>query len=86
MGYSARLLWNFYDDRISDVGSLGLPDIVEQARNSIDLVFSKRFNSLSFKLAIGNLTDRPFVFSQGGLDQRRFLLDRTMSFGLTVHP
>ncbi|MBM62350.1 MAG: hypothetical protein CL484_05320 [Acidobacteria bacterium] len=86
MGYSARLLWNFYDDRISDVGSLGLPDIVERARNSIDLVLSKRFNSLSFKLAIGNLTDRPFVFSQGGLDQRRFLLGRTMSFGLTVHP
>ena len=29
MGYSGRLLFNYFDDRISDVGSLGLPDIIE---------------------------------------------------------
>ena len=85
-GYSGRLLWNFYDDRISDVGSLGLPDIIEKARSTFDFVFSKRFDALSVRLAIANLTDRKFVFSQGGLDQRVFALGRTMSFGLTVHP
>lgn len=86
MGYTARLLWNFFDDRISDVGSLGLPDIIEEARNSLDLVISKRFDQVSFKLGVSNLTDEDFVFSQGGRDQRVFSLGRTVAFGMSVHP
>ena len=85
-GYSGRLLLNFFDDRISDVGSLGLPDIVQEARNSLDLVFAKRFQQVSFRFAISNLTDAPYVFTQGGLDQRVYKLGRTMAFGLSVHP
>ena len=85
-GYSGRLLLNFFDDRISDVGSLGLPDIIENARNSLDFVFAKRFDQLSFRFAVTNLTDAPYVFQQGGQDQRVFKLGRTMAFGLSVHP
>lgn len=85
-GYSGRLLVNFFDDRISDVGSLGLPDIIENARNSLDFVFSKRFDRVSFRFAVTNLTDAPYVFQQGGLDQRVYKLGRTMAFGLSVHP
>jgi len=82
--YSARLLWNFFDDRISDVGSLGLPDIIQDARNSLDLVVSKRFGQFNLKVAVSNLTDEDFVFSQGGQDQRVFSLGRTIAFGLSV--
>ena len=85
-GYSGRLLLNFFDDRISDVGSLGLPDIIQDGRNSIDFVFAKRFQQVSFRFAISNLTDAPYVFTQGGLDQRVYKLGRTMAFGLSVHP
>ena len=85
-GYSGRLLVNFFDDRISDVGSLGLPDIIENARNSLDFVFSKRFDRVGFRFAVTNLTDAPYVFQQGGLDQRVYKLGRTMAFGLSVHP
>ena len=85
-GYSGRLLLNFFDDRISDVGSLGLPDIIQDARNSLDFVFAKRFRQVSFRFAISNLTDAPYVFTQGGLDQRVYKLGRTMAFGLSVHP
>ena len=85
-GYSGRLLLNFFDDRISDVGSLGLPDIIQDARNSLDFVFAKRFQQVSFRFAISNLTDAPYVFTQGGLDQRVYKLGRTMAFGLSVHP
>ena len=85
-GYSGRLLVNFFDDRISDVGSLGLPDIVQDGRNSLDFVFSKRFTQVSFRFAVSNLTDAPYVFRQGGLDQRVYKLGRTMAFGLSVHP
>ena len=85
-GYSGRLLLNFFDDRISDVGSLGLPDIIQAGRNSLDFVFAKRFRQVSFRFAISNLTDAPYVFRQGGLDQRVYKLGRTMAFGLSVHP
>ena len=85
-GYSGRLLLNFFDDRISDVGSLGLPDIIQDGRSSLDFVFSKRFTQVSFRFAISNLTDAPYVFTQGGLDQRVYKLGRTMAFGLSVHP
>ena len=85
-GYSGRLLLNFFDDRISDVGSLDLPDIIQDARSSLDFVFAKRFQQVSFRFAISNLTDAPYVFTQGGLDQRVYKLGRTMAFGLSVHP
>ena len=85
-GYSGRLLVNFFDDRISDVGSLGLPDIIQDGRNSLDFVFAKRFQQVSFRFAVSNLTDAPYVFRQAGLDQRVYKLGRTMAFGLSVHP
>ena len=85
-GYSGRLLFNFFDDRISDVGSLGLPDIIQDGRNSVDFVFSKRFRQVSFRFAATNLTDEPYIFQQGGQDQRVYKLGRTMAFGLSVHP
>ena len=45
-GFSARLLFNYFGDRISDVGSNEAPDIIEQGRGSLDLVFSQRFGAL----------------------------------------
>ena len=87
-GYSGRLLWNYFDDRISDVGSLGLPDIVEKARNSLDFVLSKRWSQASLKLAFTNLTDQDYEYTQGadGPTQRIYNLGRSMSFGVTYHP
>ena len=88
MGYSGRLLFNYFDDRISDVGSLGLPDIVEKGRHSLDFVLSKRFERASVRMAFTNLTDQPFEFTQGGdgPTQRIFHLGRSLSFGVTYHP
>ena len=88
MGYSGRLLFNYFDDRISDVGSLGLPDIIEKGRHSVDFVLAKRFDRASLRVAFTNLTDQPFEFTQGGdgPTQRVFHLGRSMSFGVTYHP
>ena len=41
-GFSTRLLYNYFGDRIADVGANGAPDIVEQGRGSLDLVLSQR--------------------------------------------
>ena len=88
MGYSGRLLFNYFDDRISDVGSLGLPDIIEKGRHSVDFVLAKRFERASLRVAFTNLTGQPFEFTQGsnGPTQRIFHLGRSMSFGVTYHP
>ncbi len=87
-GFSGRLLWNYFDDRISDVGSLGLPDIVEKGRQSLDLVFSTRWDQASLKVALSNLTDQDYVYTQGadGPTQRTYNLGRSISFGITWRP
>ena len=84
--FSTRMLWSFFGDRIIDVGSLGLPDIIQEGRNQIDVVVSKRWDSVSLKVAFENLLDDEFLFTQGNLEQRLFKLGRTVSFGVTFHP
>ena len=88
MGFSGRLLWNYFDDRISDVGSLGLPDIIEKGRQSLDLVLSKRWDQASLRVALSNLTDQDYLYTQGadGPTQRIYNLGRSISFGVTWRP
>jgi outer membrane receptor protein involved in Fe transport len=90
-GFSARLLLNYFGDRISDVGSNEAPDIVEEGREMLDLVFSQRLgNRLTVRLSFENLTDSEWLFRQGetidrvdGMGvQRAFNLGRTVGFSL----
>src|SRR5688572_21528745 len=86
-GSSLRVLVNYAGDRISDVGANQAPDIVEQGRESVDLVFTQRLGSrVSFRLSGENLTDSEYLFTQGSASQRTFKLGRTfgVSLGLNV--
>jgi outer membrane receptor protein involved in Fe transport len=83
---SGRLLYNFFGARISDIGSLGLPDIVEDGRGSVDFVLSARYRVLRLRFAAENLTDEEFTFTQGGLQQRRYALGRSFAFSVGVVP
>jgi TonB-dependent receptor len=63
--FSTRVLYNFFDDRIVDVGSLGLPDIIEEGRGSLDVVAIKRFGDRAqLRLIFDNLTDSDYLFTQ----------------------
>ncbi|HXV64362.1 MAG TPA: TonB-dependent receptor [Vicinamibacteria bacterium] len=77
--FSTRILYNYFDDRIIDVGSLGLPDILEDGRGSLDVVAIKRFGPTQFRFIFDNLTDADYRFSQGGELQRLFKLGRTFA-------
>ena len=44
----------------------GLPDIIEKARHSVDFIFAKRFDRASLRIALTNLTDQAYEFTQGG--------------------
>lgn len=82
---TARLLVNFFGDRIVDVGSLGLPDIFEEGRTTVDAVVSARVNSLlSLRLSAENLTDQPIRYFQGPEVHRRYNIGRTFAVQVSV--
>jgi outer membrane receptor protein involved in Fe transport len=81
-GFSSRVLYNFSGDRISDVGANEAPDVIEDGRGSLDVVFSQRLRGLALRLALENLTDSSYLFTQGREDQRVFKLGRTIAFSL----
>lgn len=78
--FSARVLYNFFGDRISDVGASGAPDIIETGRGVLDVVLSQRVaNRLNVRVSLDNLTDATHLFTQGSEDQRVFRFGRTVS-------
>ena len=84
--FAARMLFNYFGDRISDVGANDAPDILEQGRGSLDLVLSQRLRGLNLRLTLENLTDSEYRFTQGDEDQRTYKLGRVvaLSFGFNV--
>jgi hypothetical protein len=88
-GFSTRLLFNYFGDRISDVGANQAPDIIEEGRGSLDVVFAQRIGSLAVRFTVENLTDADYRFTQTlsrPEDQRLYKLGRTVaiSFGYNV--
>jgi len=88
-GFSTRLLFNYFGDRISDVGANEAPDIIEQGRGRLDFVVSQRVRSLNIRLNVENLTDSDYFFTQTLTTeetQRLYKLGRTVSisFGYNV--
>jgi len=88
-GFNARLLVNRYGDRISDVGSNGAPDIIEQGRPQVDLVMSQKLGRFNVRIGGDNLLDSRYNFTQGiGSTQERersFVLGRTFSLSVGVN-
>jgi hypothetical protein len=82
-GFSTRLLFNYFGDRISEAGANEAPDIIEQGRGALDVVFSQRVRGLIARLAIENLADADYRFTQGGQPERLFKLGRTVAFSFT---
>jgi hypothetical protein len=84
-GFSTRLLYNFFGDRISDVGANEAPDIIEQGRGTLDLVFSHKVRGLGIRFGIDNLTDSDYHFTQTLTEektQRLYKLGRTVALSV----
>ncbi len=85
-GFSARMLFNYFGDRISDVGSNQAPDILEQGRETVDVVVQQKFGSrFNLRLNAENLTDADYLFTQGTEHQRLFKLGRVFGFSLGIN-
>jgi TonB-dependent receptor len=81
--FRARVLLNYFDDRIAEVGALGLPDTIEEGRATLDVVLSQRFGSFTVRLVGENLTDAENRFTIDGNQYRLFSLGRSISLGVS---
>jgi outer membrane receptor protein involved in Fe transport len=63
-GFSTRVLYNFFGDRISDVGANEAPDVIEQGRGSLDVVLAQKFKGLTIRATLENLTDSEYEYTQ----------------------
>lgn len=84
--FTARLLFNYVGDRISEAGANEAPDVIEQGRGTLDFALQQRLGKMTVRVNVENLTNPTYRFTQGGLDARAFKLGRTtsVSFGFSA--
>ena len=82
-GTWVRVLLNWFDDRISDVGALGLPDTIENGRATLDVVASRRMGSVALRLAAENLTDAEYRSTIEDAPYRVFRMGRSVKLSLS---
>lgn len=78
-----RVLVNYFDSRIADVGVFGTPDILEEGRTTLDVVVTRTFGAWALRLTGTNLTDEDYLLTQGGRPFRLYSEGRTISLGLS---
>ncbi|MDX1570136.1 MAG: TonB-dependent receptor [Xanthomonadales bacterium] len=82
-GTRATLLFNHTGERISDVGTQGIPDVIEQPYNQLDFVLSQQaWDGWEFKLKLQNLLDDEVEFKQS--TETRRVYKRGREVGLSV--
>jgi hypothetical protein len=79
---NAALLYNVFGERIVDVGTGGAPDIKEQPRPTLDLVYSQTFGNWKLKLRARNLLDPDIELKQGIETTRIGTVGREYSVGV----
>jgi hypothetical protein len=84
-GSTVRMLYNFTGDKVALAGGFGLPDVIEDSRSTIDVVWAQDLNfwvpGLRLKLSGSNLTDEERLWTQGDGTFRQY--DPGRAFGLS---
>lgn len=75
-GTNVRLLFNHVGEKVAAGGALGLPDVLEEDRSTLDVVWSQSLgglaDGLTLKLSGANLTEEEHLWTQGGGLFRRY--------------
>lgn len=82
-GTSVAVLYNVFGTRISEVGALGAPDVVEEPFHQLDLVYKQKLGAgwkASFKAK--NLLDLDSVHKQGPVVVETYRKGRAFSLGV----
>lgn len=86
-GFGATLLYNVVGARITEAGTIPLPDAYEQARHVVDLALRAPVTgNASLKIDAKNLLDTPVHISQGGVTRLWYRTGRMISVGMTWEP
>ena len=84
---SATLLYNRVGDRITAAGDKPLPDVIERARNSLDLSIRLPVaGAFSARLDGKNLLDAPYRVTQGSVTREQYRVGRVVQVGLVWRP
>lgn len=84
-GTQATLLYNTFSQRISQVGSLGAPDIYENPFHQLDFVIGQKLNDhWSVQLRMKNLINGNVRFTQGNQKQRAFRRGREFALSINL--
>lgn len=81
-----RALFNYTGERITDVGALGLPDIIEHGRPILDLLVARYFGGekkVRAEFSAENILNRQIDFRQDGQPFRVYRRGRTLSFSVS---
>jgi outer membrane receptor protein involved in Fe transport len=81
---NARFYTNYVSRRITDVGSVGLPDIYQESNLFLDFVYQfniKENGKWSIRFTAENLTDNHYRWTQADILQRSYRLGRTYGIG-----
>jgi outer membrane receptor protein involved in Fe transport len=85
-GVEWRALFNYTGERITDVGALGLPDIVQHGYPHLDLLFTRSFgleNRWKAEVKLENLLNRQVDFRQADQPFRVYRTGRKFGFGIS---
>ena len=86
-GASATLLYNVYGKRIVSAAERPLPDVYEQARNSVDVSLRlPLLNGVSARFDARNLLDAPYKVVQGTVVRESYTTGRVISAGINWRP
>ena len=91
-GIVASLAYNYTGDRIALVGALNDPDVIQEARGRVDLLFRYNFgeldmvkNGIEIEFKAANIFDEPIEWTQGGQVFERYDLGITYSVGVRAN-
>jgi outer membrane receptor protein involved in Fe transport len=84
--FESRALFNYTGERITDVGALGLPDIIQHGYPHLDLLLAKQFGGEKkwrAQFTIENLLNRQIDFRQADQPFRVYRKGRTFEMGIS---
>lgn len=91
-GIVASFAYNYTGERIALVGSLNDPDVIQEARGRVDLLFRYTLgdvnlikNGIEIELKAANIFDEPIEWTQGGQVFERYDLGVTYSIGVRAN-
>jgi len=83
-GFTGRLMYKYTDERLDQVGGLGLPDVILDEQDTFDAVLNKKFGKhYEVRFVAQNITNEKTTYLQGGEIYHTYRDGRTFKLGFS---